>query len=152
MPYTKTFNIRWTDIDANRHVTSTAYAIYVVETRLAYMSEHGFNQSRINSFDIGPVVLHEEFFYLKEILPDEKVTVTLELKGMTQDKRFYKFLQKVQNPKGENCATCLCTFCWLDLKTRKVCIPPKELLSIFENLPKTKDYRTLSKEDMPRYG
>lgn len=152
MSYNKTFNIRWTDIDANRHVTSTAYAIYVVETRLAYMAEHGFNQHKIKELDIGPVVLHEEYFYLKEINPDEKINVTLELKGMTQDKRFYKFLQKVQNSEGENCVYTLCTFCWLDLKLRKVCLPPADLLALFENLPKTEDFRVLTKEDMPRYS
>ncbi len=151
MSYTKSFEIRWTDIDANRHVTSVAYAIYVVETRLAYMTEHGFNQQKLQELDIGPVVLHEEYFYLKEVNPDDKIKVSLELKGMTQDKRFYKFLQTVENSKNEKCVSCLCTFCWLDLKTRKVCIPPADLLSLFERLPPTHDYKVLTKEDMPRF-
>ncbi|NTU80490.1 MAG: hypothetical protein HGA45_14105 [Chloroflexales bacterium] len=40
--YRKTVEVRWADLDPNRHVRSTVYADYAAHARIAWMSDHGF--------------------------------------------------------------------------------------------------------------
>ena len=149
--YNKVFDIRWSDIDANRHVTSVTYSKLCIETRLALLREHGFSQDELAKMHIGPAIVHEELFYLREVKPDDKITVELQIKGITADKRFFKFGHSMLNGEKEMAVYNICTFCWIDLKERKLCVAPQKLLGILENLPKSHDFKILTKEDLPRF-
>ena len=81
----KQFEIRWSDLDANRHVANSAYSDLLVETRMSFLREKGFSQKEFAEYDIGPVVFSEEFFYLREIMPSETVQVGTELLANSAD-------------------------------------------------------------------
>lgn len=149
--YNKSFDVRWSDVDANRHVTSVTYSKLCIEIRLAFLREHGFSQDKLAELYIGPAIVHEELFYLREVKPDEQIHVEMQLRGVTADKRFLKFGHGLLNGQKELAVYNICTFCWIDLKTRKLCVAPQELLSILESLPKSPDYKILTKEDLPRF-
>ena len=40
--YLKEFEIRWSDIDANRHLANSAYLNFMSHTRMAFLMELGF--------------------------------------------------------------------------------------------------------------
>ncbi len=149
--YNKTFDIRWSDVDANRHVTSVTYSKLCIETRLAFLREHGYTQDKLAELYIGPAIVHEELFYLNEVSPDDKLIVKLQLKGITADKRFFKFGHSMLNGQNELAVYNACTFCWIDLRIRKLCLAPQDLLSILGNLPKSPDFKILTKADLPRF-
>ena len=57
--YTKDFEIRWSDMDANGHMANAAYINFMSHTRMAFLMELGFNQRALAENNIGPVVFHE---------------------------------------------------------------------------------------------
>lgn len=49
----------------------------------------------------------------------------------------------IYNEKGDLAAEITIFAAWLDLKTRKLCIPPKQVLKTFNNLEKTSDFEEI---------
>ncbi len=90
--YTKEFEVRWNDIDANRHLANSAYINYMSHTRLSYMLENGFGQSKMVEYNIGPVVFYEHMYYFKEVFPGKPIKVSLQLKGLSENGMYFSFL------------------------------------------------------------
>ncbi|MFT5617252.1 MAG: acyl-CoA thioester hydrolase [Arenicella sp.] len=83
--YYKTYEIRWSDLDPNRHLAT--------HTRFNLLNENGFGQNEFAKHQFGPIVFGEEIAYFKEVLFGETIFVDFEVSGMTHDGRFYQFRQ-----------------------------------------------------------
>ncbi|TYB78863.1 acyl-CoA thioesterase [Bizionia myxarmorum] len=145
--YTKQFEIRWSDVDANHHLANSAYTNFMSHTRMAFLMEKGFTLKELAHFNIGPVVFYEHMYYFKEVFMGKPLTVSLEVSGLSEDGTFFKFDHNFYNHKGENIAHCEMLGAWMDLKTRKLVGLPAELLATTKTFPKTKNYKELTKED-----
>ncbi|MAM28191.1 MAG: thioesterase [Flavobacteriaceae bacterium] len=150
--YTKQFEVRWNDIDANRHLANSAYINFMSHTRLSFMYENGFGQAEMSKNDLGPVVFYEHMYYFKEVFPGKPITVSLQLKGLSEDGRFFSFLHNFYDSNGINLARCEMMAGWIDLTTRKLRAIPDALLDSLQNLEKTKDFYTITKEDTRKHG
>lgn len=151
MSYKKQFEVRWSDIDANRHLANSAYQNFMSQTRMAFLLQNGFTQKELAKHNLGPVVFYEHIYYFKEILPEDAVEVSLRLKGLSEDGMFFSFEHDFFNQKGQNCARCEMLGSWIDMKTRKLTVLPKHLLKPLELLGKTGDFKVLTKEDTRKY-
>jgi len=60
--FLKEFEIRWSDLDANRHLANVTYSIYAGETRMAFLKSLGLTHQRLLNLEIGPIVFNEYFF------------------------------------------------------------------------------------------
>ncbi|MBT8262017.1 MAG: thioesterase family protein [Bacteroidia bacterium] len=145
--YLKEFEIRWNDLDANRHLANSSYVNYMSHTRMSALIDHGINQSTLAKYNIGPVVFHEHIYYFKESVHG-KIKVSFELGGASEDGMFFKFIHNFYNDKGENLASCDMQGGWMDLKTRKLIALPNELLSKMHHMPKSSNFIVLEKKDM----
>ncbi|SHI64232.1 acyl-CoA thioester hydrolase [Mesonia phycicola] len=150
--FSKKFEIRWSDIDANRHLANSAYMNFMSHTRMAYLMQNGFGQQQLAELNIGPVVFYEHIYYFKEIFSGEPVTVTLELKGLSEDGMFFEFVHNIYNHKGQHCASCEMLGSWIDLKSRKLTSLPEYLVKGLDNLSRTDDFKMLTKEDTRKAG
>ncbi|MDW5289103.1 acyl-CoA thioesterase [Formosa sp. PL04] len=145
--YTKQFEIRWSDIDANRHLANSAYTNFMSHTRMAFLLENGFSAKDMAQYNIGPVVFYEHMYYFKEAFLGQPITVGLEVSGISEDGKFFKFEHNFYNQKGENIAHCEMLGGWINLKERKLTALPGELMKMAEVFPKTKDFKWLTKAD-----
>ena len=59
--FIKEFEIRWNDLDANKHLANTAYTSYMSHTRMAFFSQHGFGLNILEEKQLGPVVFYVLF-------------------------------------------------------------------------------------------
>ena len=150
--YTKKFEIRWSDIDANRHLANTAYINFMSHTRMAFLMENGFGQRELAKHNLGPVVFYEHVYYFKEVFAGHPVKVSLELSGLSDDGMYFEFLHNFYDHKGRNFARCEMMGAWIDLKTRKLTGLPQELFENLSSLSRTEDFRKLTKEDTRRFG
>lgn len=150
--FTKNFEIRWSDVDANRHLANSAYINFMSHTRMAYLMENGFGQQEMAKYNLGPVVFYEHIYYFKEVFPGKPVTVSLQLKGLSEDGMYFEFLHNFYDTKGRNFASCEILGAWIDLKERKLTSLPEELYKNFNGLSKTKDFKILTKEDTRKFG
>ena len=150
--YTKSFEIRWSDLDANRHLANSAYQNFMSHTRMAFLIENGFSQKELVKHNLGPIVFYEHLYYFKELKPEDHVRVSLELKGLSEDGMFFQFEHNIYNQNGDNCARCEMMGSWLDLNSRRLTRLPQHLLKPLEHLVKTEDYKILTKEDTRKFG
>lgn len=150
--YTKQFEIRWSDIDANRHLANSAYMDFMSHTRMSFLVENGLGQNDLAEHNIGPVVFYEHIYYFREVFSNEPVTVSLELKGLSDDGKYFEFVHKIYNKEGEQSAECEMMGAWIDLEKRKVTNLPKSMLESLSTLEKTEDFKVLTKKDTRKFG
>lgn len=149
--YLKEFEVRWNDLDANRHLANSSYINFMSHTRLSFMMEKGFGQENMVKHHIGPVVFYEHMFYFKEIFPGKPVRVSLQLKGISEGGMYFEFQHNFYNAEGVNMARCNMMGGWIDLQTRKLRDLPDSLFSALNHLDKTDDFKILTKEDTRKY-
>lgn len=150
--YFKEFDIRWSDIDANRHMANSAYVNFMSHTRVGFMIKNGLGQKEMIQFNIGPVVFMEQLFFFKEAFLGELIKVSFELGGASEDGMFFEFVHNFYDSKGRNLARGAMKGAWIDLSTRKTCVLPDALKHLLEAAHKTADFKVLTKADMRAHG
>ena len=144
----KAFEIRWGDLDPNRHVSNTAFSALMNERRMSFLAENGFTQSSFEKLQMGPVILSEQFYYLKEVLPGSTVYVDIELLNNTPDFKFISFSHSLFNAEGKMAAYSTMLFTWVDLRTRKTIAPPENLRAILETVKRSDQYAEMSEVEI----
>ena len=150
--YFKEFDVRWSDIDANRHLANAAYVQFMSHTRMSFMIDHGLSHKEMIQFNIGPVVFQEQMFFFKEVFQGKPIKVSFELRGASEDGMFFEFRHDFYDPKGRNLARGMMQGAWIDLSTRKTCVLPEALRPMLEAAHKTDDFKVLTKQDMRAHG
>lgn len=138
------FEVRWDDLDGNRHVRNTAFSDYATHTRFRLLGAHGFTQAKLEELRFGPVMMREEIRYRREVLFGGDLVVDVRCAGLSPDGSHWRVHQAVTRPDGREAVTLTIQGGWLDLDTRKLVAPPAGLAAVLLSLPRTHDY-----EDLP---
>lgn len=144
----KTFQVRWSDLDANRHVANTSYSHFTNDTRVSYLASLGLTQDVMATQNFGPVVFSEEFYYLRELHHGETIHVNVELLGNTADNKIWRFSHCFFNAEGVMVAYSELTFGWFNLSTRKLFVPAGELLGLLHAMPKSENYAVIAETEI----
>jgi len=100
-PFSKTFHVRWGDVDSNAHMRNTAYLDLCVDVRMMFFAEHGFSMREFERLRFGPVVMKGEIEYSRELRLLETVTVTLELAALNADVSRFRLRNEFFNADGQ---------------------------------------------------
>jgi acyl-CoA thioester hydrolase len=149
--YLKEFEIRWSDIDANRHLANAAYLNFMSHTRMSFLMELGFNQKALAAHQLGPVVFYEHIYYFKEVFPGRPVKVSMEIMGMSEDGKFFEFHHNLFDHKGNNFAHCEMMGAWMNLETRSLTGLTNVFMTSFGGTEKAEGFRVLTKEDTRKF-
>lgn len=150
--FLKEFEVRWSDLDANRHLSNVSYLTYAGETRMAFLQEIGFSHKNLFRLNIGPIVFNEQLFYFNEVLPDDNIQVSLELAGMSKNGTFFEFEHNFYNNNGVNVGQCEMMGGWLNLVKRKLTPLPEKMLNKFRGNFETKTFKELRAEDTRKWN
>jgi acyl-CoA thioester hydrolase len=138
--FKKEIEVRWSDVDQNHHVRHSAYYDYGAYARVRMMAEAGFGTDELMRLQIGPVLFKEECTFMREIKPDDTITVNvLRDKSMT-DRAKWKLHHEIFNSKGDKVAHITVLGGWLNTKERKLTLPPEKLADEMEQLAIGEDY------------
>ena len=77
--------IRWADIDQNRHLRHSVYYDYGATVRIACFSQQGLTTAKLEELGIGPIAFREEAVFRRELKFEDKVTVDLVVTKATPD-------------------------------------------------------------------
>ena len=143
-PFSKTFHVRWGDMDSNAHMANTAYLDACVDVRLMYFREHGFPMREFERLRIGPVVLRDELDYFRELRLLEPVTITFQLAGLSPDASRFRLRNEFFREDGALAARVSTLGGWLDLSKRKLKVPPETLAEALRRLQKSEDFQELA--------
>ncbi len=150
--YIKEFEIRWSDLDANRHLANSSFINFMSHTRMSFLIGLGLDHKHLVSYGLGPVVFYEHIYYYREVLPGPPIRVSLQLAGLAEDGRFFEFHHDFYDQKGTHMAHCEMMGAWIDLNTRKLTALPEALLLRFDEVERPGNFRVLSREDTRKYA
>src|SRR5688572_20137863 len=117
---TQTIQIRWADIDANRHLRHSVYYDYGASMRMNVLSERGLTTKKLEELALGPVLFREEAIFRREIVFEDKITLTVELVKVTED--FGRWSLRHHFLKGDGSLAAILNIdgAWIDLNKRKL--------------------------------
>ncbi len=141
--FTKTYHVRWGDMDFNAHMRNTAYLDLAADTRMSFFQEHGFTARDFERLQIGPVIMRDEVEYHRELHLLETVKVTLALGGLSADAARFRMCNEFFRADEKLAAKVVSTGGWLSLSTRKLSAPPEKLAEALHALLRSEDFINL---------
>lgn len=140
--------VRWSDLDANRHLANASYMNFTSFARIAFLRDYGISMNDLAVYGIGPTILHEQFSFFKEAMEGEEIYISVEIGGMSEDGMIYQFIHNLYNQDGVHLCHSELTGVWFSMSKRKMQAPPTEMV---ENIRKSFEGQTIkvmSKQDI----
>jgi len=141
--YSRTYEIRWSDLDANNHVNYSTYIDAAGDLRYRFFTEHGFPPSRFAQLGVGPTYTSIRAEFLREVRMGETVTINFALAGLSAQGGRWKVHHDILKSNGKRAVTLELEGMILDLVTRKSTLPTLELLETFHLIPRTAEFDVL---------
>lgn len=133
--FEKTIDIRWSDVDQNRHVRHSAYYDFGAYIRIKCITEAGFGAKELADQVIGPILFKEECSFIREIKPDDTIRINI-LKGdISKDGSRWIIHHEIFNQEDQKVAHITVHGAWMDTELRKLKSPTADLSMAFDDLP-----------------
>ncbi len=138
--FVEAFRARWTDMDF-QHMRSGAFLECAEETRVRFLSEHGWPMARFLEASIAPVALEDKLTYRHELRLLDAFRVDLAVAAITPDARWMKVRSRFVRDLGDvHVATVETVLVCHDVQTRKPVVPPGALASVWLGAARTPDF------------
>jgi acyl-CoA thioester hydrolase len=135
--------VRWSDIDQNRHLRHSAYYDYGATVRIACFSQHGLTNLRFEELRIGPILFREEAIFKREIKFEDRITVDLAVTKATPDFARWSVRHQFYKEDGTIAAFINLDGAWMDILARKLAIPDDFIQTVFNDFPKSTDFEQI---------
>ena len=139
--FVQTVALRWSDIDINHHVRHSVYYDWGADARLEYFRLIGMTVEKMQTLQIGVILLREECVFRREIRLGDKVTITLELLNARRDYSRWSIRHKIMKDAETLGSILTVDGAWIDMKKRKLAVPPPEMIPAFETLEKAEEFQ-----------
>jgi acyl-CoA thioester hydrolase len=138
--FSRVIQIRWADIDANRHLRHSAYFDYGATIRMMFFSENGLTTQKLEQLQIGPILFREEALFKREIRLEDQITVDVALHCSTVNYSRWSFRHTFTKTDGNIAAIINIDAAWIDLVKRRLTTPNEFIQSIFEKCPRIEGF------------
>jgi acyl-CoA thioester hydrolase len=135
--------IRWSDIDQNRHLRHSVYYDYGAMARIEFLNSHGLTSAEFEKIHMGPILFREEAIFKREIKFGDSVSVDVELVKVSADYSRWSMRHNFLKPDGTLSAIINIDGAWINIIERKLAVPTLFIQTIFSELPKAKDFSVL---------
>ena len=75
---------------------------------------------------------------------NENITVDCAAVAFREDLKVWKFRQNIWKENGDLACTVIATGAFIDLRARKVVVPPQEIIDMLNSIPRTEDFEWLT--------
>lgn len=135
--------VRWSDIDQNRHLRHSAYYDYGATVRIACFSQHGLTNQKFEELRIGPILFREEAVFKREIKFEDRVIVNMEVTKATPDFSRWSVRHHFLKEDGTMAAIINLDGAWMDILARKLAVPDIGIQRAFDDFPKSADFEQI---------
>lgn len=142
--------IRWSDIDANRHLRHSAYYDYGALCRMALFTKVGLSLEYLHEQKIGPVLLREEAVFRREIHFEDRLVIIAELLKASEDYSRWSFRHRLIKGEDVLAATLTVDGAWIDIEKRKMAVPGDSLRKIFSLIPRAAEFEEIQLTKKPQ--
>ncbi len=138
--------IRWADLDPNRHLRHSVYFDYGAFVRVACFSQLGLTTKKLEELGIGPVLFREEAIFKREIGFEDHITVDAEISVARND--YARFSVRHRFFKGDGTLATILNMevGWIDLKRRKLAIPDAFIQEVMSQIPRSSDFQWMERK------
>ena len=135
--------VRWSDIDQNRHLKHSAYYDYGATARISCFSQHGLTNQKLEELHIGLILFREEAIFKREIKFEDRITIDMVVTKATAD--FSRWSIRHHLYKEDNILAAILNMdgAWIDISKRKLAIPADFIQKIFADFPKADDFKEI---------
>jgi acyl-CoA thioester hydrolase len=141
-PFSLPVTLRWADLDPNGHVRHSVYYDWGAMVRIAFLDKKGVGIKWMADNAIGPVLFREEAKFLREIHYGDELSIDFQLAAASPDGRKWKMRHRIF--KGAEVAAIIeVDGAWLDLRARRILVPPPEMAGAFANVSRSEDFAEL---------
>jgi acyl-CoA thioester hydrolase len=137
--------VRWSDIDQNRHLRHSAYYDYGATVRIDCFSKHGLTNLKFEELRIGPVLFREEAIFKRETKFEDKITVDLMVTKATSDFSRWSIRHHLYKENETLCAIINMDGAWIDIVKRKLAVPNDFIQNVINDFPKSLDFQLVAK-------
>lgn len=117
-------------LDSFGHVNHARYLELYEQARWDWLAEKGLDLPYIQRTGVGPVILRVEVDYRRELLPRQRVRITT--RTAAYDKKIFVLQQQMLLPDGELSSELRVTGGLMDMRARKLILPPQDWLEAFD--------------------
>jgi acyl-CoA thioester hydrolase len=137
-PFKMEFTVRWSDCDPNQHLRHTAYEEYATHVRFSFLALHGFVWKYFEEGGFGPVIFKSEAQYLREVRHGETMIIDMQVEQVSEDGARWQLFHTVKKQNGKPAAVLRVDGAWMDIRERRLRIPPLALRTAMAGLPVSK--------------
>ena len=141
--FKQTVQIRWADIDANRHLRHSVYYDYGASMRMNALSGEGLTMKKLEELMMGPVLFREEAVFKREIMFEDIITIDVEVLKAREDFARWSLRHHFTKADGTVAAIITIDGAWIDLTRRKLAVPGDFIRHVFEKFPKAPEFELL---------
>ncbi|MGE0590714.1 MAG: acyl-CoA thioesterase [Cyclobacteriaceae bacterium] len=138
--------IRWSDIDQNRHLRHSAYYDYGAMVRMKYLNQFGLTTEKMEELQVGPILFREEAKFRRELKLEDKLTVDVEMVSARDDFSRWSLRHNFLKEDQTIAAIINMDGAWLDLVKRKLADPPEFVKDIFRSFPRSSEFQFITTE------
>jgi acyl-CoA thioester hydrolase len=138
--------IRWADLDPNRHLRHSVYYDYGATVRVACFSQLGLTTTKLDELRIGPVLFREEALFKREIKFEDRITVDAEISTARNDYARFSVRHHFYKEDGTLASILNMDVGWIDLDRRKLTLPNDFVQGIMNQIPKSKDFQWIERK------
>jgi acyl-CoA thioester hydrolase len=139
--YSFPVQIRWSDIDANRHMRHSVYYDYGATARMMILSERGLTTAKLEELQMGPILFREEAVFRREVLLEDKISIDVVLVKATPDFARWSLRHHITKSDGSIAAIINVDCAWIDMAKRKLTVPNELIRGIVESFPRSDDFQ-----------
>jgi acyl-CoA thioester hydrolase len=139
--------LRWADVDQNRHLRHSVYYDYGALIRIKFLSEQGLTTQKMEELKFGPIIFREEAVFKREIKFEDEVTIDVELVKANEDFTRWTIRHNIVKADGTLATVLTLDGAWLDVEKRKLAEPPQMVKDGFNSFPKAKDFEWVVKKE-----
>lgn len=138
--FKQNLQIRWADIDANRHLRHSVYYDFGASMRMDALSSEGLTMQKLVELKMGPILFREEAIFKREILFGDEITIDVEIVRSRKDFSRWSLRHNLVKADGTLAAIINIDGAWIDLVKRKLTVPDEFIVHIFEKFPRSQDF------------
>lgn len=140
--FSQSIGLRWADLDPNGHVRHSVYYDWGAMARVSYLERQGVGLAWMAGNAIGPILFREEAKFLREVRFGDQLDIDVQLAAASADGRKWRMRHRIVRG-AEVVATIEIDGAWLDLRARKIVVPPDALVHAVADLSRTEDFSVL---------
>jgi acyl-CoA thioester hydrolase len=139
--YEVSVQIRWADVDQNRHVRHSAYYDYGATARMMFLNEHGLTTQKMEELKVGPVLFREEAVFRREIRLEDQIGIDIEVLKATADFSRWSLRHNITKVDGTLAAVLQVDGAWIDLTRRKLAGANDFIREVFKAIPLSAEFQ-----------